>query len=350
MNRSSERFFFTYLRCPIPDNSMKRILILILVTCSLIACSTKEKEYQFANGPVFGTSFHITYEYVKGKNLDEDIIKVMREFNSSLSNYDPTSVISRFNENDPQVLADKYFTQCFNRACQISMLTDGAFDLTVAPLVNAWGFGFAKEDSVSAELIDSLLKFIGYEKVLLEDGRLIKDKPGIMLDASAIAKGLGVDVVSLYLESMGISNYLVEIGGELRCKGLNPKDSLWRVGVDKPLENMFERELQAILSLTNTSMATSGNYRQFYEKDGVKYSHTIDPHTGYPVRHSLLSATVLAEDCMTADAYATAFMVMGLDKAKRLVKADSTLDALFIYSDEEEGLLTWASDGMTGKL
>jgi len=329
---------------------MRRILLLLLISGLLAACSTHEPVYHFAKGPVFGTSFSIIYEYEEGKSLDEDIIQVMSEFNSSLSTYDPVSVISRFNQNDPKVVADHYFTECFEKALEISEVTEGAFDLTVAPLVNVWGFGFAKVDSVFPGLIDSLLEFTGYEKVVLKDGKLIKDKPGIMLDASAIAKGFGVDVVSAYLESHGIVNYLVEIGGELRCKGFNPKDSLWRVGVDKPLENMLEREFQAILTLTNISMATSGNYRQFYEKDGVRYSHTIDPYTGYPVRHSLLSATVLAEDCMTADAYATAFMVMGLNKARQLVEADSSLEALFIYSNENGDLVTWASEGMLDKL
>jgi len=328
---------------------MKRIIVLLLIFGLLAACSSREWVYHFTEGPIFGTSFHIHYQYNKGTNLDENILQVMSSFNSSLSTYDPNSVISKFNQNDSSVIADDYFTMCFERAQVISKATQGAFDLTVAPLVNVWGFGFAKEDSVSPELIDSLLNYTGYEKVFLKDGKLIKEDPAIMLDASAIAKGLGVDVVSEYLESLGIINYLVEIGGELRCKGLNPKDSLWRVGVDKPLENMIERELQTILTLTNISMATSGNYRQFYERDGVKYSHTIDPHSGYPVRHSLLSATVLAKDCMTADAYATAFMVMGLEKTRQFVEADSTLDAFLIFSDKDGNLDTWASEEMDYK-
>ncbi|MCK5821202.1 MAG: FAD:protein FMN transferase [Bacteroidales bacterium] len=329
---------------------MKRAAVLLLFSVLLVACSSRNPVYHFTEGPIFGTSFHIHYEYKDGVKLDDDILQLMSEFNSSLSNYDPNSIISRFNQNDPTVLADDFFTTCFERAHVISVATNGAFDLTVAPLVNVWGFGFAKEDSVYPLLIDSLLEYTGYDKVLLKDKRLIKESPLIMLDASAIAKGFGVDVVSEYLESLGINNYLVEIGGELRCRGFNSRDSLWRVGVDKPLENMFEREFQEILTLTNISMATSGNYRQFYERDGVKYSHTIDPQTGYPVRHSLLSATVLAKDCMTADAYATAFMVMGFEKTCRFIEADSTLEALLIYSDEDGTLSTWASEGMTDKL
>ncbi len=274
----------------------------------------------------------------------------MNIFNRSLSTYDNESIISRFNQNDPEVLADQYFSICFERAYEISQLTQGAFDMTVAPLVNVWGFGFTQKDSVYPELIDSLLQFTGYEKVSLSEGKLIKDDPRIMLDASAIAKGLGVDVVSDFLESKGVVNYLVEIGGELRCKGVNKKGVDWTVGIDKPIENLMERELQVVLNLTNSAMATSGNYRQFYVEDGVKYSHTIDPRSGYPVRHSLLSATVIASDCMTADAYATAFMVLGLEKTKQLVEEDPNLEAYLIYSDENDEIATWVSVGMQGKL
>lgn len=329
---------------------MKPSILIFSLLLFLGSCSPESISYHKYEGPIFGTSFHITYAYRERSSLDDQILKLMQDFNRSLSTYDPKSVISRINTNDPQVRADAYFTRCFEAAVKVSVATDGAFDLTVAPLVNVWGFGFTKRDSVYPQLIDSLLKFTGYQKVRLEDSRLIKQYPQTMLDASAIAKGLGVDVVAEFLEEKGVTDYLVEIGGELRCRGKNPKGELWRVGVDKPIENMLDHELEAILRLSNTSMATSGNYRQFYEKDGVKYSHTIDPKSGYPVRHSLLSATVLAPDCMTADAYATAFMVMGLEKTKELVLADSQLEAFLIYSNDAGEWLTWVSPGMEDKL
>lgn len=329
---------------------MKYVISLLLIAGLLTACSPKELEYQFFEGPIFGTSFSITYKYKEDHNLDKGIMELMNEFSSSMSTYDTNSIISRFNRNDPDVTADNYFTTCFNRAVEISKASDGAFDMTVAPLVNMWGFGFTKKDSVYPELIEELLSITGYEKVKLKHGRLIKENPGIMLDASALAKGQGVDVVSEYFESLGIENYLVEIGGELRCKGLSPSDTLWRVGVDKPVENMMQREFQAILTLTNISMATSGNYRQYYEKDGIKYSHTIDPKSGYPVSHSLLSATVLAPDCMTADAYATAFMVMGYKKAKKMVQDDKNLEAYLIFSNDNGEMLTWVSEGMVNSV
>lgn len=329
---------------------MKKIAPIILLLFAVVSCKPVAFTYHYTEGQIFGTSYHITYEYPVNKSLDRGIVAVMNKFNGSLSNYDPESVISRFNTNDQKVKADDYFTTCFNCAQEISRKTNGAFDITVAPLVNIWGFGFKHKDSVYPERMDSLLQLTGFEKVKLMDGKLVKENPGIMLDVSAIAKGYGVDVVSEFLESKGISNYLVEIGGELRCKGLKKDGSKWRVGVDKPIESMLTREIEAVLLLSDISMATSGNYRQFYVENGVKYSHTINPATGYPVRHSLLSATVLAKDCMTADAYATAFMVMGLDKAKKLLADQTELGALLIYSDSTGEMRIWSSESLSGSL
>jgi thiamine biosynthesis lipoprotein len=324
---------------------MKQLFGSIIILVSLLSCSSQSLEYHSYSGQIFGTTFSIKYEYKSGKSLDNQIMEVLQEFNSSLSNYDPKSVISRVNQNDQSVELDQYFIKCFTRAQEISLLTDGAFDITVAPLVNLWGFGFTQKDSVYPELIDSLLRVTGFEKVKLVEGRIVKENPGIMLDVSAIAKGYGVDVVSEFLESKGIRNYLVEIGGELNCKGLSQRNDSWRVGIDKPIESLLDREIQAVLALSNISMATSGNYRQFYVENGVKYSHTIDPKSGYPVRHSLLSATVLTKDCMSADAYATAFMVMGFEKAKRIIESNPDLEAFLIISEDADNLITWASEG-----
>ncbi|MCB0410235.1 MAG: FAD:protein FMN transferase, partial [Flavobacteriales bacterium] len=191
--------------------------------------------------------------------------------------------------------------------------------------------------------IDSLLKFVDFNQVSINDSLVMKINPGTMLDFNAIAQGYSVDVLALFLEEKGIENYMVEVGGELRVKGVNKNDTLWRVGIDKPIENNRERELQAIISLENSSLATSGNYRKFYEKDGVKYSHTINPLTGYPVQHSLLSVTVIAPTCALADAYATAFMVLGLEKSKQIVENNPDLEAFFIYSNEKNEMETFAT-------
>lgn len=217
--------------------------------------------------------------------------------------------------------------------------------MTVAPLVNAWGFGFKNKLDPDSIPVDSLLELVGYKKVHLIDGKLLKDDPRIMFDASAIAKGYGVDVVADFLESKGVENYMVEIGGEIRAKGKNNKGKIWRVGIDKPIDDpsSLSREIQDVIELGKGAMATSGNYRQFYIKDGKKYAHTIDPRLGYPVQHSLLSASVIAPDCMTADAYATAFMVLGLEKSIEIVEKDTLMEAYFIYSDNDGNLKTFTT-------
>lgn len=317
-----------------------RYTISFVIICATLcsSCGEKSEVYKKYSGPIFGTSFNIEYEYPEKKDLDKKILDVMNEFDQSLSTYKPQSVISRINSNDPDVVPDVYFRTVFNRSKQISERTDGCFDITVAPLVNAYGFGFdpSEREIVSSQRIEDLLSITGYQKVRIQGDEVIKDDPRVMLDVSAIAKGYAVDVVSLYLESEGVDNYLVEIGGELRCKGLNSKGLRWKVGVDKPLEDLLTRQIQVVLNLSDKAMATSGNYRQFYRIDEVKYSHTIDPKTGRPVTHNLLSATVLAPDCMTADAFATAFMVMGLERSMEIVNSDPDLEGYFIYDVEGE--------------
>ena len=323
----------------------KRIQILLLVSLFLVSCQTTKKKYQFNEGYIWGTIYHIIYDNPTGNDLNEGIKKVMNEFDHSLSTYKTNSIISRVNNNDSTVVLDHYFKTVFKRSLEISEATNGAFDMTIAPLVNAWGFGFKNKLDPKDIPVDSLLQMVGFHKVKLIDNRIVKDDNRIMFDPSAIAKGYGVDIVAKFLESKGISNYMVEIGGEIRVKGVSNKDRLWRVGIDRPIDDpqVKNREIQDILSLPNGAMATSGNYRQFYIKDGKKYAHTIDPKSGYPVQHSLLSASVIAPDCMTADAYATAFMVLGLDKSRTIVENNSELEAYFIFADEKGVYQTYSS-------
>lgn len=319
---------------------MNKYLSLIVTITVLISfsCSSGSRYNYVANeGTVYGTIYHIKYESPRAKNFHDSIIAEMERFDNSLSTYNPNSTISKINRNDPDVKVDAFFKKCFLAAKEISENTNGAFDITVAPLVNAWDFGFFKyKEKVTQELIDSLLETVGYNTIRLEGDKVIKDNPGTMLDASAIAKGLSVDVVAEFLKEKGCKNYMVEIGGEVVAKGVNHKGRKWRIGINKPQENAFfaEQDLQAIVELSDKALATSGNYRNFYIEDGKKYAHTIDPKSGYPVQHSLLSATVLAKDCMVADAYATAFMVMGLEKAFDIAKDNLQLEAYFIYADE----------------
>jgi thiamine biosynthesis lipoprotein len=319
--------------------------LIVILAGTLVSCSGPMK-YHFQEGPVYGSTYHLYYEYPEGKSLEKDILAVLKRIDASMSTYDPGSLLSRLNRNDSTARLDADLERVLKAGFDVSEKSDGAFDMTVAPLVNAWGFGFAAREKMTPQIVDSLLKFTGYKMVTIQDGLLVKDDPRIMLDVNAIAPGYASDVISKLFDSKGIRNYLVEIGGELRCLGVNEKGIPWRVGIDKPLENALEREIEQVLMMSRGSVATSGNYRKFYEEDGVKYSHTIDPKTGYPARSNLLSATVVTDECIYADAWATVFMVIGLEKAIQLSQKLGGMEVLFIYSDEEGNLKEWQSPGM----
>jgi thiamine biosynthesis lipoprotein len=301
--------------------------------------------YQRTEGLIFGTVYNMTYQH--REDLKVDIEKELKRFDASLSPFNETSVISRVNRNE-DVAVDTLFRNVFERSMQISEETGGTFDITVAPLVNAWGFGFKEGAWPDRQMIDSLLELTDYRNVRMEKGKVIKNDPRIMISCSAIAKGYAVDVLAQFLERKGIRNYMVDIGGELDLKGVNERNEAWRIGINKPIDDSLSvnRELQLVLQLTDIGVATSGNYRNYYYKDGKKYAHTIDPRTGHPVQHNMLSATVVAKDCMTADALATAFMVMGQEEAMAFTDAHPEIGACFIYSDEDGTFKT----GITGNM
>lgn len=322
------------------------IALLILGTIWILARHNRTIPYQIDNGLIFGTVYKVTYQY--DENLKEEIEAALKRFDGSLSPFNDTATITRVNHNEDFV-PDTFFINVFRRSMEISKETDGAFDITVAPLANAWGFGFKKGTFPDSAMIDSLQEITGYTKVNLSaEGKVMKQDPRIMLSCSAIAKGYAVDVIAQLLEQKGIRNFMVDIGGEIVVRGENPKKDLWRIGINKPVDDSLSmnQEIQTILNITNIGMATSGNYRNYYYKDGKKYAHTIDPRTGYPVQHNILSATVIARDCMSADAYATAFMVMGLEEAEQFANAHPDIDACFIYSDENGKLQTFLTNGM----
>ena len=318
-------------------------LILLIVGTVLIL--KKQVPYQTDQGIVFGTMYKITYQ--SKENLKMEIESELQKVDNSLSPFNKKSVITHINHNE-DYSTDSMFTHVFRLAKTISKETHGAFDITVAPLVNAWGFGFKNASHVDSLTIDSIRQFIGFEKVDLVDGKVIKKDPRIMLDCSAIAKGYGVDCVARLLESKGIKNYMIDIGGELVVKGKNAQQESWRIGINKPIDDSLSvnQELQTIIEINQGGMATSGNYRNFYYKDGKKYAHTIDPRTGYPVQHNILSSTVIAKDCATADAYATSFMVLGLDSAKAICNTHPELDAYFIYAKENGNTGIYFTEGM----
>lgn len=322
------------------------IALLLLATIWILARHNRTVPYRTINGLVFGTVYQITYQGVE--DLTSDIEQTLRTFDGSLSPFNDTATITRINRNE-DIIPDTLFMNVFRRSMEISRETAGAFDITVAPLVNAWGFGFKKEAFPDSAVIDSLLAFTGYEKVSISPaGGIRKEDPRITLTCSAIAKGYAVDIVAQLLVRKGISNYMVEIGGEIVARGKNSRHEHWRIGINKPSDDSLSnnKELQTILHVSDVGIATSGNYRNYYYKDGKKYAHTIDPRTGYPVQHSILSATVIAKDCMSADAYATAFMVMGLEEAKRFVSVHPDIDAYFVYADEEGRFQSHFTDGM----
>jgi len=325
---------------------MTRKSLFIILACWLLASCSGPLVYHFQDGPIYGSSYHISYQYPQNRLLEKDILKILDRIDRSLSIYDKNSLISRINRGDTTVRLDSHLQKILAVGLEVSEKSGGAFDLTVAPLVNAWGFGFTAREKVTAGLIDSILQFTGYRKIRVEGDRLIREDPRIMIDPNAVAPGYAADVIGEFFESKGIRNYLVEIGGEIRCLGVNQEGGPWRIGIDRPLENLIEREIQEVIILSGQSVTTSGNYRKFYEEDGVKYSHTIDPITGYPARSNLLSATVVAGECIYADAWATVFMVLGLEKSKALVQTIPRLEVLFIYGSDDGGMKEWRSPGM----
>lgn len=337
------------------NNPKKRLvwqlpfLVLLIVGTVLIIRQQQSTPYQKNAGLIFGTTYSVTYQC--GEDLQEEIEAELKKVDDEFSMFNSQSIVARLNNGDQPELSND-FIDVFKLARQVSEDTNGAFDITVAPLVNAWGFGFKHEQMPSKEQVDSLRELIGYRYVTLKDKTITMQKPGMMLDFSAIAKGYGVDVVARLLERHDIKNYMVEIGGEITTRGINPERVPWRIGVNKPSEDALNEnhELQTILNVTDKSMATSGNYRNFYVKGGKKYAHTIDPKTGYPVQHSLLSATVLTDRCAKADAYATSFMVLGMDGAKQILERHKELMAYLIYTDNKGNLSVWYSPSLKDKI
>lgn len=323
---------------------MKEGLNILFVCLSLIvtSCKSKHEEYKTLEGNAQGTTFRITYADKSEDDFSLKVDSIFRVIDKSMSLWDSTSLISNINNNLPYDNIDLHFKKVFLAAQKVSGETEGYFDMTVAPLVKAWGFSTKKGlPAPSQAKIDSLKSNIGYNKVSFFNSKIVKEKPEIQIDFNALAQGYTVDVMCNFLEEKGVNNYLVEIGGEVRARGVNKEGKVWRVGIEKPKQ---ERDIEVVINLDGKSLATSGSYRKFFEKDGKKFSHAIDPHLGLPVSHNLLSISVIAEDCMTADAYATAYLVMGLEKAK-LSARKNKLDFFAIY-DDNGTIKTFHTEGL----
>lgn len=331
----------------ITKSSIFRIVFLLFLIVGSIYIIRQQNTmpYQHNTGQIFGTTYHITYQ--SNKDLHRDILQRLQLVDQTFSTFNDESIISKINRNEP-VKLNQMFIEVFDLAKTVSKDTHGAFDITVAPLVNVWGFGFKSGTPPTKAVIDSLRCLTGYEKVKLIGSKVRKQDPRIMLDCSAIAKGYGSDVVAQYLRSRDIENFMIEIGGEIVVQGNSDKRLPWKIGVTKPTDDSTQvnNELQTVLNVSNTAMATSGNYRRFYYKNGKKYAHTIDPKTGYPVQHNILSATVLANTCAKADAYATSFMVLGLEKTQQVLQHHPDLMVYLIYADGQGKNKVWYSPSL----
>jgi len=327
-----------------------RIYPLILVILLIIVWqyrSSRQKKMITVFGATMGTTYSVKYFSTDNIDLKLQIDSVLQDFNNSLSSFISDSELSKFNADTIFSFESSYFYPVLEASREVFNSTYGAFDPTVLPLVNAWGFGPDEASVPDSATVDSLLNYIGFDKITFNDRYVRKANATIALDFSAIAKGYGVDIVGDYLTVNGIEDFFLEIGGEVLCKGTN-NGKKWKIGIEDPTLGMQQREIKAIVELSNRAMATSGNYRNYYVKDGVRYAHTIDPHTGYPVKHTLLSATVFSSTCMTADAYATAFMVLGVEGTREVLASHPELGAFLIYSKENGQMETWASPDIAG--
>jgi thiamine biosynthesis lipoprotein len=326
---------------------MRRIFVFLAFLGLFSGCRIQKEAVKIQlTGEAQGTYFTITYFDKNERNLQSEFDSVFAAINHSASLWDSNSLITRINANDPDALPDAFLLKNFHLALQIAEETNGYFDFTIGPLVQAWGFGLKKRDSMSPEKVQEILPLIDYHKVRLVDRKFVKENPKMLLDFNAIAQGITVDELADLLLTKGIDRFLIDVGGEIYANKTKPDGNLWKVGIEQPSKQNDEgRTIQQIVTLKNQGLATSGSYRNFYEIDGKRYSHVIDPKTGYPVNHQLLSVTVLAPDAGLADGYATAFLVMGVEKAIEIIKKLHDVEAFFISATKEGGYETFATEG-----
>jgi thiamine biosynthesis lipoprotein len=323
---------------------MKKLLIFNTGLLFILAGCQFGIEQIHLEGFAQGTYYSIKYYDSQNRNLQVAVDSLLEDFNKTASIYDKTSIISRINRNEEKVSLNDDFKQLYAFAMEVSRQTDGAFDITVGQLVNAWGFGNEKRQTMTRQKVDSLLSCVGYKRIELKNDKLIKQSPCIKLDFNAIAQGYSVDKIGKFLEALHIDNYLIDIGGEVLAKG-NKKGTPWKVGIEQPAPHK-EQHQQIITSipLNNMALVTSGNYRKYYEENGKRFAHTISPQSGYPVDHGLLSVTVLSGTATMADAYATAFMVMGMEASIKFLKKNKDMEAFFIYQ-KSDSIYTCATEG-----
>lgn len=315
----------------------RNIFALAGILLILASCNSGKQNVVRLFGEAQGSTYSVIYVDNEQRDFKSSIDSLLKVIDKSMSTYDPESLISSVNKGDSMIL-DEHFQKVWEKSVEIYEKSRGVFDVTIAPLVNAWGFGYKQGmERLDSATVDSLRQLTGTNKAALEEDKLRFFQEGMQIDFNAIAQGYTVDVLAALLESHGIDQYMIELGGEVLTKGKNAEGKEWRIGIDKPVAFSENRPLQVILKLSNKALATSGSYRKFKEHDGRKYSHAIDPRTGYPVTHNVLSVSILADDCMSADAWATTFLILGIEESKPFLK-ELSLEAYFIYSDKEGGL------------
>lgn len=331
---------------------------LLSVLCLSTGCTNNSPKYSSIDGFAQGSTFHLVYrEPDNGTtiNLPDSLSGYFTLIDNSLSGYNPNSAVSAVNRGESPVL-DSLFIECFDLSEEMYRNTNGLFDISAAPLFDIWGFGFNNRESVTQGKIDSIMAFVGMDKLTInrdtatKTGILEKGDPRMKVNFNAIAQGYTCDFICRKLQQMGISDYLLEVGGEILCKGKNPKGKEWSIGIDKPVDGNFTpgEAVEAIIEVSDKGVVTSGNYRKFYMIEGEKYSHTINPKNGYPVKHNLLSATVVAPTAAMADAYATYFMVIGLQEAIKVIEQNNSLEAVLVYSNNGQ-MQTYCSAGIVEK-
>jgi len=335
-------------------NNMSKLYV-IIIGVLIISCGQKDEStvsYQKIRGEAQGTTYSIVFDSSGTESVDKHMIdSIFSRIDSSLSVWKKESIISFFNASDSIIISDPHFLTVYYRSVELNELTNGAFNSQIAPLVKAWGFGKEGVKPKARFNPDSLLYLVQTKIIASVDSMnqaiAFAKLAGQSIDVNGIAQGYTVDVLSEFLADRGSRNFMVEVGGEVVARGMNESGDEWRIGIDRPIEDLSQRKLEAIAEISDRALATSGSYRKFYEMEGKKYSHTIDPKTGYPVEHNLLSVSVLASNCTNADAFATAFMVMGKDKTLHFIKEhpELNLDVYLIYSLEDGSMETYHTQG-----
>ncbi len=329
------------------------ILLIAIVTVWLIRNRNSEEQdesaYLYMSGEAQGTTYNINYEDSLNRNFKTSIDSLLTQFDNSLSTYKEGSEINRFNKNDSLIFNLPYFLPVLKESKKAFEASNGAFDPTVYPLINAWGFGPEKQVFPDSTEIKEILNYVGFDKVQFNETRVVKTIDKVSLDFNAIAQGYSIDVLYNFLKSKGINNLMVELGGELRVGGVNERGDLWSIGIDNPKPEASSDRI-AIIKLDNQAISTSGNYRKYFELNGIKYGHTINPKTGYPVQRDIISATVIAPNCMEADVWSTTFMVTGLEEAKKILQEQNHLSALFIYETASGELKTFTTDNLNSNV